>query len=889
MTSNPPPTSATVLDFICLFTHDLKRKQKRWQDGVLKYHTFNKRIMVYDDHSHFIGDAHWQEGGDLQPGDEFELDRGSAIVQVADCTGQREQDLTELLDKRAKDVERRRANAVTRTPGQTAGQAQTPRNDQSAHFQLRHRPLTDLVGGSSRIGRAVISPHSPYEARKMAAGPDQPQESPSEDARPSKRRKREVSPPSKMGHARSLFGATLSLTPFSSSNPAVRSQALRDRTNVIPNTTSDSARTAQLGLPVCVDSSPRSPSPSENPEKEDTSHVSRHTVPRKTVPRQTFPQRASLRELIAGNEHNASDHRPRAKEGSRHSHRGVGQPVESHPMPPKNEVVTRLVHKPLHPRANERIRPKDTEQPPSPPRTVLVDLTESAPSADSETLLDDNDQAFMDWLRPSESNPTSRKVPDQPAKSHLALTRDTSPNTASVRRPAQGDDDQEAEHVPKKARTRNDRTKPGPSTKDKTNIAIEASSAKRALNAKKSAATPETDCLPQVANGPRTELRIRSRQRRGLLMISEKRDRGRTTQDQIRDTPDTASEAQSTPEPEPPSVSIPEESHVAHSRVLHRNLSGDTAKRQRSASSRASSVNNAASDDSSSDDSEATVEKPTMEKGSDSLYQPEAAQIEDAPSPSSLAEQDIPTKRPRLRANPARRSRPKPARPFLSDDEEEQMATDSPSEHQDAQEVILEDTDTDPKSDPKPSLGPRITKMGRKSVKSREIIGFVMPPNDLPAVAFTTMSFGHRGQAEAEKKSDDNVTPKSHTDGAQVSSNQSTRTNSLAQPEGQHGASDKPEGKQPPRLINPASRGRKAARREDAAGLQPQTIVQFDPAIAPRIVPAKPAPSGSSGAQGSNGAQSALPGFMRADGGAWSRHAEDLLGMTRPSRKTPRR
>ncbi|KAM6524155.1 hypothetical protein FSOLCH5_004759 [Fusarium solani] len=195
MTSNSVPTSALVVDFICLFTHDLKRKQKRWQDGVLKYHTFNKRIMVYDDRGHFIGDAHWQEGGDLDEGDEFELDRGAAIVQVSDRTGQREQDLTELLDKRAKDVERRRANAGTRTPGSTAASTRTPRNDQSSHFQLRHRPLTDLVGGASRIGRAVISPHSPYEARKMAISPGQQQDSPSEDARPSKRRRREESPP----------------------------------------------------------------------------------------------------------------------------------------------------------------------------------------------------------------------------------------------------------------------------------------------------------------------------------------------------------------------------------------------------------------------------------------------------------------------------------------------------------------------------------------------------------------------------------------------------------------------------------------------------------------------------------------------------------------------
>jgi hypothetical protein len=34
--------------------------------------------------------------------------------------------------------------------------------------------------------------------------------------------------------------------------------------------------------------------------------------------------------------------------------------------------------------------------------------------------------------------------------------------------------------------------------------------------------------------------------------------------------------------------------------------------------------------------------------------------------------------------------------------------------------------------------------------------------------------------------------------------------------------------------------------------------------------------------------EQALPGFASANGGAWSRHAEDLLGMTRPARNKAR-
>ncbi|KAJ4298411.1 hypothetical protein N0V88_003441 [Collariella sp. IMI 366227] len=106
--------SAPVIEFICLFTHDLKRKQKRWEDGRLKYHTFNKRVMVYDERGNFVGDMHWQREWDFDEGEEVRLERGGVIVQVVECIGRQEQDLTELLDKRAKEKGERQARiAIT--------------------------------------------------------------------------------------------------------------------------------------------------------------------------------------------------------------------------------------------------------------------------------------------------------------------------------------------------------------------------------------------------------------------------------------------------------------------------------------------------------------------------------------------------------------------------------------------------------------------------------------------------------------------------------------------------------------------------------------------------------------------------------------------------------
>ncbi|KAG6050283.1 hypothetical protein E4U17_006533 [Claviceps sp. LM77 group G4] len=212
-TRDAHPTTATVLDYNCLFTHDLKRKQKRWQDGKLKYHSYNKKIMVYDDRGNFIGDAHWQADGALEEDEELQLDRGSAIVQVADYVGSREQDLTEVLDKRVREVEKRRAVAAARTPasGRAApapAAAAEAAAAEGTHFQLMHRPLSSIVPSPGPLGRASISTRSPFEVRKAdrLAAPQQ------QVPTTVRKRRRSPSPPSKAGFARSLFGAALSLS-----------------------------------------------------------------------------------------------------------------------------------------------------------------------------------------------------------------------------------------------------------------------------------------------------------------------------------------------------------------------------------------------------------------------------------------------------------------------------------------------------------------------------------------------------------------------------------------------------------------------------------------------------------------------------------------------------
>lgn len=216
------PTTAPVLEYICLFTHDLKRKQKRWQDGRLKYHTFNKRIMVYDERGNFIGDMHWREDFDFDEGEEINLERGAVIVQVAECVGCKNQDLTELLDKRTKDAEQRQARSSSTIPPLPPSQPSSLAQQQ-AGCQFKQRHLTDVFNTPrAPPGRAFIPTTSPYEERIAAAAQFGHED---DNKRPSKRRRGDVSPPSKSGYAQNLFGATLTLSSWSASAP-LRSQPL---------------------------------------------------------------------------------------------------------------------------------------------------------------------------------------------------------------------------------------------------------------------------------------------------------------------------------------------------------------------------------------------------------------------------------------------------------------------------------------------------------------------------------------------------------------------------------------------------------------------------------------------------------------------------------------
>ncbi|CRG87180.1 hypothetical protein PISL3812_04197 [Talaromyces islandicus] len=148
--------TAPVIKFRCLFTHDVRRKAKRWQDGYLKFHTFNKRAMVYDDTGNFIGDHHWRDSNDIQDGDELELDKG-VLIQVSECMETTQSDLSALFEKRKASQESPRQEKSSAPPPSS----RTPLPSRTGAL----KSLNDLLGiKRPSIGRAVL-PSSPYEQR----------------------------------------------------------------------------------------------------------------------------------------------------------------------------------------------------------------------------------------------------------------------------------------------------------------------------------------------------------------------------------------------------------------------------------------------------------------------------------------------------------------------------------------------------------------------------------------------------------------------------------------------------------------------------------------------------------------------------------------------------
>ncbi|EAW18017.1 DNA helicase ZGRF1-like domain-containing protein [Aspergillus fischeri NRRL 181] len=156
---NVPATqnTAPVIKFRCLFTHDVRRKAKRWHDGFLRYHTFNKRVMVYDTTGYFIGDLHWRQDDGIQDGDELELDKG-VLIQVCEPVEQTQTDLSTLYSNKKKTHE-----SPTQAAEPSAPSIRASAPVRSSISSQQPRSLNDLLGiRKTHAGLSV----SPYEERQ---------------------------------------------------------------------------------------------------------------------------------------------------------------------------------------------------------------------------------------------------------------------------------------------------------------------------------------------------------------------------------------------------------------------------------------------------------------------------------------------------------------------------------------------------------------------------------------------------------------------------------------------------------------------------------------------------------------------------------------------------
>ena len=180
----PTQNTAPVFEFRCLYTHDLRKKRKVWQDGSLRFHTFNQRVMVWDAAKNYIGDVFLGKNAQVQEGDELRLDKG-VLIDVAEALGRTETDLAPILDRRRPDA----ASSPARPSPQRSYMPPSSRPF-SQGTQVRPKSLAAVLGASrGPIGRATLPSQSPFEQRQQQAKEDRAAEDRQPVPRPAKRQK----------------------------------------------------------------------------------------------------------------------------------------------------------------------------------------------------------------------------------------------------------------------------------------------------------------------------------------------------------------------------------------------------------------------------------------------------------------------------------------------------------------------------------------------------------------------------------------------------------------------------------------------------------------------------------------------------------------------------
>lgn len=152
--------TAPVYEYRCMFTHDLLKKKKKWHDGVAKYHTFNKRVMVYDENRNLIGDLHYRGPEEFDEGLELKLDK-PVLVEVGDRIGETSTDLTPLFGRQKQDGDAIHQGVQQHRP--------TMPRISALHSGLKPKSIKELLSTSQGPARSTMLMRSPYEQRQALA------------------------------------------------------------------------------------------------------------------------------------------------------------------------------------------------------------------------------------------------------------------------------------------------------------------------------------------------------------------------------------------------------------------------------------------------------------------------------------------------------------------------------------------------------------------------------------------------------------------------------------------------------------------------------------------------------------------------------------------------
>ncbi|KAI1108833.1 hypothetical protein F5Y14DRAFT_57908 [Nemania sp. NC0429] len=829
--SQSAATTAPVREHVCLFTHDLRRKQKRWQDGRLKYHTFNRRVMVYDERGNFIGDTHWREDYDLADGDDLELDRGSIIIQVGECVGSRDQDLSDLIDKRAQERAQRHAASVAAAARRPPTAPVTPLHVAQSP-SLPHKHLHAVIGTpSGHHGRAVLPTESPYEERRQRQAQLQ-----SDDTRPAKRQRRDRSPPSKSGYAQNLFGATLTLSGRPSSQASVRYRPLKRSRD----------QEEELTSPPSSTTSNHNDEPAISMDKPQTTTTlaNAHTFSSRQAPLPANHARIST-------ENSARRHDSMISEHSSH--------INLPDLPDELGKTPSIAKKRLKPIVNQA-REKKTNH------SVL-----------------DVRSANQKIRKPRGTDEALQKVDTE-------IHRSAAPLTTKVSNMIQDDGEASSSKLGIRGHTSQDAD-----VIDITRGEVEIPRPQH--------------CRDEL----RTELKIKPRKKRGLLMVSE-RDAARNSSRNSEPSkmgPDVRRlPSQSTTQSASALTNRREEN--ARSTSMQRNESQENVpqgKRIVRNDNRQKNYVENASDDNDRQHSSCFIEDDEI--GGMQYPDPHLEVGREAQLRSIIEQGDTPMAEMQA-LETGRRLRP---RKQLSTERSPPLS-DADNDHESLTSLRSRKRD-DATIEEKPA--PRLAKLARKSIKSREVIGYIFSDEPDPSVSVKQDSHaqGETGldiqlnedRGRQHHQPDNTLC---HSSGAtHIPSNaecQSPRNDTLVTEEPimlrrQHSGQPtppNPERSLPvqseevlpmvtttttkqhiPPIINPATRGRKAAKPSDAAGQMPKCPLPVELVRNPSLHqhPRK------RNVQGNPDTDPAIPmpGFSRANGGPWSREAHDLFDFKRPS------